>query len=82
MCTLTELTFLIRHVQHADQRISRWSNCSVLPGIAGAPELVVGAAAIGDDLHAIERQRDVRRVGREELLTGLRRQCGVLQRQY
>jgi hypothetical protein len=50
-------------------------------GAGGAPELVVGAAAVGDDLHAVEGEGDVRGVGREQLLARLRRQRGVPQRQ-
>ena len=47
-----------------------------------APELVVGAAAVGDDLHAGQRKRDVRRAWREQLLACLRRQACVPEGQH
>lgn len=38
---------------------------------------MVGAAAVGDNLNAVEGERDVRSVRREQLLARLRRQRGV-----
>ncbi len=46
-----------------------------------APELVVGAAAVGYDFNAVEGERDVRSVRREQLLARLRRQRGVCEGQ-
>jgi hypothetical protein len=42
---------------------------------------VVAAAAVADDLHPVEGQRDVGRVGREQLLARLAGQHGVPERQ-
>lgn len=41
-------------------------------------QLVVGSGGVGEDLHTIERHANVGRLGREQLLTGLKTDHGVL----